>query len=84
VAKKAKAEANAKSELTNEPSIAVELGRIAKLFALFLTKDVEDETTKILRLNGAGFSSAEIAALLDKTENNVRVQISKAKTKKGE
>jgi DNA-directed RNA polymerase specialized sigma24 family protein len=62
--------------------LAVEVGRIAKLFALYLLRDVEDESKKITRLNAVGFSSAEIAALLDKTEANVRVQISQAKKKR--
>jgi DNA-directed RNA polymerase specialized sigma24 family protein len=67
-----------------ENSLAVELGRIAKLFALYLLRDVEDESKKVIRLNAVGFSPPEIAALLDKTEANVRVQISQAKKRKGE
>lgn len=62
--------------------LAVEMGRIAKLFALHLLRDVEDESKKVTRLNAVGFSAAEIAALLDKTEQNVRVQISQAKKKR--
>ncbi|MBZ5503585.1 MAG: sigma-70 region 4 domain-containing protein, partial [Acidobacteriia bacterium] len=65
-----------------ENSLAVEIGRIAKLFALYLLKDTKDEGVKVNRLNSAGFSVPEIAALLDKTEQNVRVQISQAKTRK--
>jgi len=61
----------------------VELGRIAKLFALYLLKDVDDEATKVSRLNAVGFSATEVAALLDKTVVNVRVQISQARAKKG-
>jgi DNA-directed RNA polymerase specialized sigma24 family protein len=81
---KANQKPNAENEPAKENSLAVELGRIAKLFALYLTKDVNDEATKIARLNGAGFSAVEIAALLGKTVSNVRVQISQAKPKKGE
>jgi DNA-binding NarL/FixJ family response regulator len=77
VAKKQKPNA----EPAKENSLAVEVGRVAKVFALYLIKDVKDEGEKILRLNGAGFSASEIAAMLGKTENNVRVTISKAKTK---
>lgn len=62
--------------------LAVEVGRIAKLFALFLLKDVDDEAKKVTRLKAVGFSSLEIAELLDKTEQNVRVQISQAKKKR--
>jgi len=67
-----------------ENPLAVEVGRIAKLFALYLLRDIEDESKKVMRLNAVGFSPHEIAALLDKTEANVRVQISQAKKKKGE
>jgi hypothetical protein len=67
------------AEVVKENSLAVEIGRIAKLFALYLFKDVEDEGDKIIRLNAVGFSAPEIAALLDKTEHNVRVRISTAK-----
>jgi DNA-directed RNA polymerase specialized sigma24 family protein len=54
------------------------------LFALYLIKDAEDEATKVNRLNAVGFSAVEIAALLDKTVNNVRAQISQAKVRRGE
>lgn len=64
-----------------ENCLAVEVGRIAKLFALYLLKDTKDEGAKVNRLNAVGFSVPEIAALLDKTEPNVRVQISQAKKK---
>jgi DNA-binding NarL/FixJ family response regulator len=64
-----------------ESSLTVEIGRIAKLFALYLLRDIKDEGVKVNRLNAVGFSVPEIAALLDKTEVNVRVQISQAKKK---
>lgn len=76
---KPKPEPNAQAEAS---SLAVEVGRIAKLFALHVLKDVEDESEKVLRLKGAGFSTSEIAAMLGKTENNVRVTISLAKKKR--
>ena len=57
----------------------LELGRIAKLFALYLMKDMKDEAKKVNSLNAVGFSAAEIAALLDKKVSNVYVQISQAK-----
>jgi DNA-binding NarL/FixJ family response regulator len=78
VAKKPKPNA----EAAKENSLAIEIGRIAKLFALYLLKDVEDEGEKITQLNAVGFSASEIAALLDKTENNVRVRISTSRTKR--
>lgn len=70
------------AEIDRENSLSTEMSRIAKLFALYLLKDVEDEGVKIQQLNAVGFSASEIAALLDKTENNVRVRISTSKTKK--
>ncbi|MGB0035514.1 MAG: sigma-70 region 4 domain-containing protein [Candidatus Acidiferrales bacterium] len=71
------------TESANEDTLAVEVGRIAKLLSLFLLKDIGDESDKIARLNGVGFSAQEIAKLLGKTENNVRAQISQAKAKLG-
>jgi DNA-directed RNA polymerase specialized sigma24 family protein len=76
VAKKQKPNVDA----VKENSLAVEIGRISKLFALYLLRDVKDEGDKITQLNAVGFSASDIAALLDKTENNVRVRISISKT----
>lgn len=81
---KSKPRLSAENEPAKENSLSVELGRIAKLFALYLIKDAEDEATKVNRLNAVGFSAVEIAALLDKTVNNVRAQISQAKVRRGE
>ena len=82
--RKAKPKQSAENEPAKENPLAVELSRIAKLFALYLMKDVNDEAKKVNALNAVGFSATEIAALLDKTVNNVRAQISQAKTKRGE
>lgn len=79
MAKKQKTNKSAPS--VSENSLAVEIGRIAKLFALYLLKDTKDEALKVNRLHSVGFSVPEIAALLEKTEQNVRVQISQAKAK---
>jgi DNA-binding NarL/FixJ family response regulator len=79
VAKKPKQNA----EPIKENTLAVEVGRIAKLFALYMLKDVDDEGVRITRLSAVGFSAPEIAMLLDKTENNVRSTVSKAKAKRG-
>jgi DNA-directed RNA polymerase specialized sigma24 family protein len=73
---------NRNAENGSTDLLAVEMGRIAKLFALHLLREVEDESKKVTRLNAVGFSATEIAALLDKTEQNVRVQISQAKKKR--
>ncbi|MGA8836245.1 MAG: sigma factor-like helix-turn-helix DNA-binding protein [Candidatus Sulfotelmatobacter sp.] len=47
-----------------------------------MLRDVDDENTKVTRLKAVGFTAAEIADLLDKTETNVYVQLSQAKKKK--
>ena len=64
---------------SDELSVPAQIGRIAKLLALYLLRDIQDERDKILTLNGAGFSAIEIGSMLGKTENNVRVTLSKAK-----
>jgi len=46
--------------------------KIAGLLALIATKDMEKETAA-LKLNAIGFSSREIAALLDVNESFTRV-----------
>lgn len=74
--------ADARLPVRPPDQLAVEVGRIAKLFALYMLKDVDDENKKVTRLKAVGFSSQEIADLLDKTETNVRVQISQAKGKR--
>jgi DNA-directed RNA polymerase specialized sigma24 family protein len=67
---------------TMHDPLAVEVGRIAKLFALYMLKDIDDENRKVTRLNAVGFSNSEIAALLDKSENNISVQLSRARKKR--
>lgn len=84
MAKKRKPNAKEGAQSVKEDLLAIEVGRIAKLLALYLLKDIDDESTKVTRLNAIGFPQSEIAALLGKTEKNVRVQISQAKKKKGE
>jgi hypothetical protein len=74
----AKQKPNAASD---DLSVSAQLGRIAKLFALYVLKDVEDAGDKIIALNGAGFSVPEIGAMLGKTENNVRVTLSRSKSR---
>lgn len=71
-----------KEKMPTIDPLAIEMGRIAKLLALYMLKDVEDESKKVSRLNAVGFSPSEIALLLDKNEPNVRVQISQAKKKR--
>ena len=70
------------AENVNIDPLTLEVGRIAKLFALYMLKDVDDENKKVTRLNAVGFSPPEIALMLDKTESNVRVQISQAQKKR--
>jgi DNA-directed RNA polymerase specialized sigma24 family protein len=77
----AKREKQNAGNVSGDP-LAVEMGRIAKLLALYMVKDVEDESKKVSRLNAVGFSPEEIALMLDKTAGNVRVQLSQAKKKR--
>jgi len=72
---------NRNVENGNSDPLAIEMGRIAKLLALYMLRDIEDESKKVTRLNAVGFSTTEIAAMLDKTEQNVRVQVSQSKRK---
>jgi DNA-directed RNA polymerase specialized sigma24 family protein len=74
--------ADAKIPVRPPDPLAVEVGRIAKLFALYMLKDVDDENKKVTRLKAVGFTAPEIAELLDKTETNVYVQLSQAKKKR--
>ena len=76
------AEKNVNNLNSRHNELAIEVGRIAKLFALYMIRDVEDESKKVTRLNAVGFSAEEIAAMLDKTVVNVRVQLSQAKKKR--
>lgn len=69
--------------LEGQDSLAFEIGRIGKLFALYLLRDVTDEAGKVTKLKAVGYSAPEIAALLDKSEANVRVQLSQSRKKKG-
>jgi DNA-directed RNA polymerase specialized sigma24 family protein len=69
------------NEQSSHDALAIEMGRIAKLLAFYMLRDVEDENKKVTRLRAVGFSTAEIAEMLDKTEENVRVQISQSKKK---
>jgi len=78
VAKKKKPE----PEVVRENSLAVEMGRIGKLFALYLMKDMKDEREKVTSLKAVGFSHQEIGDLLGKTPNNVAVTLLLAKKKK--
>lgn len=73
---------NGKSPADTGDPLAVEVGRIAKLLALYMLRDVDDESKKVTRLNAIGFSNSEIAGLLDKTENNISVQLSQARKKR--
>ena len=61
-------------------ALGVSFARIANLLALLLTKG-EDETSKVTTLSAAGFSGAEIAAILNKQPNTVSVILYKARKK---
>jgi DNA-binding NarL/FixJ family response regulator len=60
-----------------ETKIAESLDRIAKILAGLLLRDIEEgeQTTKIYRLKGCGFSNTEIAEILQTTPNTVGVAL---------
>ena len=79
MAKKPKTE----GEPVSSNPLPLELGRLVKLLALYLLKGAEDEGEKIMTLNAVAFPIKEIARMLGKTENNVRVSMFNARKKKG-
>jgi DNA-directed RNA polymerase specialized sigma24 family protein len=70
--RKPKTKLGANAEPAKEPSLAIEIGRIAKIFALYLLKDIPEEGKKVGTLYAFGYSAREIAGLLGKTEEAVR------------
>jgi len=56
--------------------------KIARLLGLLAVKDKTDAADKVILLQGAGFVTAEIASMLDITENNVDVINFRRRSKK--
>jgi len=83
VAKKRKTKAKAKVGTNAEPakelSLAAEIGRIAKVFALYVVKDIPEEGKKASTLLACGYSVREIAALLNKNEGAVQKAIERSR-----
>lgn len=61
---------------------AGDLGKIANLLALLLTKD-QPKSAAALTLNSCGFTNREIAALTGSSEGSVRSMISQGRKKQG-
>lgn len=78
--KSAKSPGN-EEEVGNVPSQAKSLARIANLLGLIAVKG-EDESEKARTLDAAGFETAEIAALLGKTPNNISVLLYKLRKRR--
>jgi DNA-directed RNA polymerase specialized sigma24 family protein len=72
VARKAKKRAVAVADDKVEQGVSA-IDKIAGLLALLYLKDVEDKEAAALKLDAIGFTSHEISALLDVSENFVRV-----------
>jgi DNA-directed RNA polymerase specialized sigma24 family protein len=66
---------------STELSAARQLERIANLLALLVTHG-KPQAEQIAVLNGAGYSSAEIAQLVGTTRNTVSVTLSQMKAEK--
>jgi DNA-binding NarL/FixJ family response regulator len=68
-----------------DSEIVVALGRISKILAGLLLKDIEDgeQTKKIKRLKSCGFSNTEIAEMLNTTVNTINGGVHGLKRKKG-
>lgn len=54
------------------------IATVGRLVAFSLTRGKESRKNKILLLNRLGMSKIDIASVLDTTENNVAVTISRA------
>lgn len=71
-------------EKNTEIKMAESLDRIAKILAGLLLRDIEEaeQTKKIRRLKGCGFSNTEIAEILQTTPNTVGVALHSLRRKK--
>lgn len=67
--------------MTTQDEILRKLEMIAKLLAMNLLKD-KPSSEQIEKLNELGFKNKEIATILGKTENNVKVTLSDLKKSK--
>jgi hypothetical protein len=77
--RKRKTKTGTNVEPAKEPSLAVEIGRIAKLFALYVLKDIPEEGKKASALLACGYSVREIAALLNKNERAAQKSIERSR-----
>ncbi len=79
MAKKRNAKAKATTELDRAPSLPVEIGRIAKILAIYVLKDIE-EGKKAGVLAAFGYSAREIGGLLGKTEAAAQKAIQRSRS----
>lgn len=56
--------------------------KIARLLAVFITKDIEDTKSRVSLLRSVGFDVAETAAVLGMTENAVSIASHRAQKAK--
>ena len=61
--------------------ISLKMDRLIKLQSLSFLKEVESEQEKIKTLDSLGFRPVEIATILDKSQENVRVVLSQLRKK---
>jgi len=62
--------------------ISSKLDKILRLLTLDIVKGVEKELDKIVLLDSLGFRPVEIAKLLNKSQDNINVQLSTIRKKK--
>lgn len=62
--------------------ISSKLDKILRLLTLDIVKGVEKELDKIVLLDSLGFRPIEIAKLLNKSQDNINVQLNKIRKKK--
>jgi len=62
--------------------ISGKLDKILRLLTIDILKGIEKELDKIVLLDSLGFRPVEIAKLLNKSQDNINVQLSKIKKKK--
>jgi hypothetical protein len=71
---------NHTDEILNE--ISIKLDKMVKLMALDAVRSIEREQDKISLLDSLGFRPVEIAGFLNKTQENVNVQLGQIRKKK--
>jgi hypothetical protein len=62
-----------------ELTLAAEIGRVGRLLALYVTKDIPEEGKRASALLGCGYSVREIAVMMNKNEEAVKKSIQRSR-----